>query len=81
MFIASKTWKNFFHNGNRNFPKEVITTAKKNNWALFLSLPVINYCSTLPPVPHQISDETDNPLRSICHLKLHFTVIKNFDFG
>ncbi len=38
MFFASKTWKNFFHNGNPNFPTKFITTAKKNNWTLFLSL-------------------------------------------
>ncbi len=56
MFIAFKTWKNFFHNGNPNFPTKVITTAKKNNWTLFLSLFIINYNSTLPLVPHQISE-------------------------
>ncbi len=43
-------------------------------------LPTKNYCLTFPLSPLQISEQKNPPLRSNCHLKLHFSVIKKSTF-
>ncbi len=44
-------------------------------------LPTENDCLTFPLSPQQISEQNNHPLRSNCHLKLHFSVIKKSTFG
>ncbi len=44
-------------------------------------LPTKNYCLTFLLSPLQISEQKNHPLRSDCHLKLHFSVIKKSTFG
>ncbi len=39
-----------------------------------------NYCLTFPLSPLQILEQKNHPLRSNCHLKLHFSVIKKSTF-
>ncbi len=43
-------------------------------------LPTKKYCPTLPLSPLQISEQQNHPLRSFCHLKFHFSVIKKSTF-
>ncbi len=43
-------------------------------------LPTKNYCLTFPLSPLQITEQKNYPLRSNCHLKLHFSVIKKSTF-